>query len=106
MDKKTKSICDDCVHEFRGGCLSDPKLQHKAQSTGKCKMYVPEEPGFSLHADPDAWNFKPICYDCVNKNGGSCYVFEEDGEAPNPHGQHEAQSTGKCEWYIKHTKIK
>ena len=68
-------------------------------------MYVPEEPGFSLHADPDAWNFKPICYDCVNKNGGGCYVFEEDGEAPDPSGQHEAQSTGKCEWYIKHTKI-
>lgn len=60
---------------------------------------------FSLHADPDAWNFKPICYDCVNKKGGSCYIFGKDGEAPDPTGILEAQSTGKCEWYIKHTKV-
>ena len=34
----------------------------------------------SLHADPDAWNFKSICDDCVNKDGGSCYIFGEDAD--------------------------
>lgn len=60
---------------------------------------------FSLHADPDAWNFKSICDDCVNKNRGGCYIFDKDGEALDPTGILEAQSTGKCEWYIKHTKV-
>lgn len=65
-----------------------------------------EDPNFvSLHADPDAWNFKPICHDCLNKDGGGCYIFDEDGEAPDPMGILNAQSTGKCEWYIKHTKV-
>lgn len=51
--------------------------------------------------DPNVWNCKLICDDCLNKHGGGCYVFEEDGELPDPDGQHNAQSTGKCEWYIK-----
>lgn len=65
-----------------------------------------EDPNFvSLHADPDAWNFKPICYDCLNKNRGGCYVFGKDGEEPDPIRIPKAQSTGKCERYIKHSKV-
>ena len=65
-----------------------------------------KDPNFvSLHADPDAWNFKSICDDCLNKDRGGCYVFDEDGDAPDPTGILEAQSTGKCEWYIKHSKV-
>lgn len=60
---------------------------------------------FSLHADPDAWNFKSICDDCLNKDRGSCYVFGKDGEAPDPIRIPKAQSTGKCEWFIKHSKV-
>ena len=29
----------------------------------------------SSMGDRDAWKFKPICFDCVNKDGGSCFIF-------------------------------
>ena len=61
-----------------------------------------KDPNFtSLHDDKDAWNAKLICDDCLNKDGGSCFVFEEGGDAPDPMGQYIAQSTGECNWYLK-----
>ena len=108
MSKKAQSICNDCVHLYDNRCLAEGEgenFQQNAQSTGSCKRHTPLEPNFSLHADTEAWKCKVICDDCVNKDGGSCYVYGEDGELPEPAEILEAQATGKCEYYIHHTKV-
>lgn len=51
--------------------------------------------------DSNVWNCKTICQDCLNKIGGGCDIFGEEGSHPNPIGVQIAQSKGKCEWYIK-----
>ena len=50
--------------------------------------------------DPNAWKFKSICQECINKLGGGCDVFADDREEMIE-AVHEAQSTGKCEFFIK-----
>lgn len=56
---------------------------------------------FSFCADPTAWQCEYLCDTCLNNLTDGCDVFHEDDRELEISLIHEAQSTAKCQFYIK-----